>query len=101
MARRGKPLGNKRQHEQAKARKKREKEARREARKAGPLAEDDGDREGGSGEAPTDGALPDGENAAADAPDTTEALEATDALEATSSEADARPEHPRADDSHF
>jgi hypothetical protein len=35
MARRGKPLGNKRQREQAKARKKREKEARRVARKGG------------------------------------------------------------------
>ena len=35
MAQRGKPLGNKRQHEQAKARKKREKEARRAARKSG------------------------------------------------------------------
>ena len=35
MAQRGKPLGNKRQHEQAKARKRREKEARRAARKSG------------------------------------------------------------------
>lgn len=33
MAKRGKPLGNKRQRERDKARKKRDKEARREARK--------------------------------------------------------------------
>lgn len=35
MARRGKPLGNKRQREQAKARKKRDKEARRASKGAG------------------------------------------------------------------
>ena len=41
MAKRGKPLGNKRQREQAKRRKKREKEARREAHKhPGALSED-------------------------------------------------------------
>lgn len=39
MARRGKPQGNKRQREQAKARKKREKEARKLSRKGGPLDE--------------------------------------------------------------
>ena len=39
MARRGKPQGNKRQREQAKVRKKREKEARKLSRKGGALDE--------------------------------------------------------------
>ena len=50
MAQRGKPLGNKRQHEQAKARKKRDKEARRAARKGGGLEPENSLEEGNEGE---------------------------------------------------
>ena len=56
---RGKPLGNKRERERAKARKKREKDARRQARKLGTLPDGpdgpmEGDPEAAAGEPPLD-----------------------------------------------
>ena len=59
MAKRGKPLGNKRQREQAKARKRRDKAARKEARLTGPPGEGEpGEGEPGEGQAGGTGERP-------------------------------------------